>query len=160
MAGGKEAEIEYEINLLHKLVEDEILHKNLLGKFTPLIVGISHRVLLEDNIQKNYYLYKSAILSLCKFMCISQKFCEQNLPFIFKILNSDTIEPCIKLNICAAFGDFINRFPNTLQKQVKVKYSLDKFMETQMANKNKTKQKSFLKSKKTNYEKKNAQNIN
>jgi condensin complex subunit 1 len=117
MAGGKEAEIEYEINMLHKIVEEEILYRNLLGKFTPIIVGIAKRVLIED-VDKNYYLFKSALLSLCKFMCISQKFCEENLPLIFELLTSDTIESSFKLNVCAAFGDFINRFPNTLQKQV------------------------------------------
>lgn len=51
-------------------------------------------------------------------MCISAKFCEDNLPFLFDLLNSELIDPSLKLNICAAFGDFINRFPNILQKQV------------------------------------------
>lgn len=120
IAGGKEAEIEYDINLLHKIVEEEILYKNLLGKFAPLIIDIAHRILVCDrpDMESNLFLYKSAILSLCKFMCISAKFCEDNLPFLFDLLNSELIDPSLKLNICAAFGDFINRFPNILQKQV------------------------------------------
>jgi condensin complex subunit 1 len=120
IAGGKEAEIEYEINMLHKIVEEEILYKNLLGKFSPLIVQIAKRTLTcsSSEIEKNVMLYKSSILSLCKFMCISQKFCEDNLQFLFDLLNSDKIDSSLKLNVCAAFGDFINRFPNILQKQV------------------------------------------
>ena len=51
-------------------------------------------------------------------MCISQKFCEENLPFLFDLLNSEDVEPSLKLNVCAAFGDFFNRFPNILQKEV------------------------------------------
>ncbi len=120
IAGGKEAEIEYDINLLHKIVEDEILYKNLLGKFAPLIIQISQRVLTcdKDEVDRDAFLYKSAILSLCKLMCISPKFCEDNLPFLFDLLNSEVIDPTLKLNVCVAFGDFINRFPNILQKQV------------------------------------------
>ncbi len=120
IAGGKEAEIEYDINLLHKIVEEEILYKNLLGKFAPLIIQISQRVLTcnKEEVEKDAFLYKSAILSLCKLMCISGKFCEDNLPFLFDLLNSEVIDPNLKLNVCVAFGDFINRFPNILQKQV------------------------------------------
>ena len=120
IAGGKEAEIEYDVNLLHKIVEDEILYKNLLGKFAPLIIQIAQRVLTCDSeeLRKDSFLYKSAILSLCKLMCISGKFCEDNLPFLFDLLNSETIDSNLKLNVCVAFGDFINRFPNILQKQV------------------------------------------
>lgn len=119
IAGGKEAEIEYDINLLHKIVEEEILYKNLLGKFSPLIVNIANQALVDtENPEANLFLYKSAILSLCKFMCISQKFCEENLPFLFDLLKNEDLDPSLKLNICAAFGDFVNRFPNILQKQV------------------------------------------
>jgi condensin complex subunit 1 len=116
IAGGKEAEIEYDVNQLHKILEEDILFKNILGKFSPLIVNISKRI-LTDPIDEYPQLYKSAILSLCKYMCISQRFCEENLPFIFELLNSD-IEPEFKLNVCAAFGDFIIRFPNILQTHI------------------------------------------
>lgn len=101
---------------MHGIVEEEILYKNLLGKFAPLIVNIAKRA-LNDNIEDDLFLYKTAILSLCKFMCISSKFCEDHLPFLFDLLNSN-IDATLKLNVCAAFGDFINRFPNILQKEV------------------------------------------
>ena len=125
IAGGKEAEIEYDINLLHKMVEEDFLYKNLLGKFVPMIVGISNLTLTTSHteIENNIFLYKNAILAMCKYMCISQKFCEENLPFLFKFLDSDSIEPNLKLNVCASFADFINRFPNILQKQISKYFS-------------------------------------
>jgi condensin complex subunit 1 len=102
--------------MLHKILEEDVLFKNLLGKFSPLIVKIAKRI-TTDSIDAHPHLYKSALLSLCKFMCISQRFCEEHLPFIFELLKAD-IEPELKLNVCAAFGDFIIRFPNTLQKHI------------------------------------------
>ena len=88
-----------------------------MSKFSPLIINISKNALKGIDIEKNMILYKTAILSLCKFMCISQKYCEENLPILFDILESD-LDSSLKLNVCAAFGDLINRFPNVLQKHV------------------------------------------
>ena len=51
-------------------------------------------------------------------MCINQSFYQENLPFIFDLLKSDSINNDLKLNICLAFGDFINRLPNTLQQVI------------------------------------------
>ena len=120
IAGGKEAEIEFNVQLLHKLIDEEILKKNLISKFTPMIIKIAQESLKCSNkeLTQNLLLYKSAILALCKLMCINQKFCEENLPFMFEILSSDTIDDSLKLNVCAAFGDFINRFPNIMQGTV------------------------------------------
>ena len=120
IAGGKEAEADYNINLLHKLIDEDILKKNLIAKFIPMIINIAKESLICSGIElaKNQILYKSAILSLCKLMCINQTFCQENLPFIFDLLRSDSINSDLKLNICLAFGDFINRFPNTLQQVI------------------------------------------
>ncbi len=120
IVGGKEAEVELNVQLLHKLIDDEILKKNLISKFIPMIKGIAEQSLKCSNkeLSQNLLLYKSAILALCKLMCINQKFCEENLPFMFEILQSDTIDDSLKLNVCTAFGDFINRFPNIMQATV------------------------------------------
>ena len=120
IAGGKEAEADYNISLLHKLIDEDILKKHLIAKFIPMIVNIAKETLICSNheLNKNQILYKSAILSLCKLMCINQSFCQENLPFIFDLLKSDSINSDLKLNICLAFGDFINRFPNTLQQVI------------------------------------------
>ena len=71
----------------------------------------------DKNPDANLYLYKSAILTLCKFMCISPKFCEDHMNFLFELLNKD-INPSLKLNVIAGFGDLVNRFPNVLQKYI------------------------------------------
>jgi len=78
--------------------------------------SLTHGIgLTKDN--QYYFLYKNALLALCKFMCISQKFCKDNLDFLFDLLNSD-IHSSLKLNVIAAFGDLINRFPNILQQKI------------------------------------------
>ncbi len=121
IAGGKEAEIEYDISLLNKITEDEILQQNLLSKFVPLILSIAKKAITHgagNEVDNPFHLlYKTSILSLCKFMCISQKFCKQHLDFLFDLLNSDT-DSSLKLNVVAAFGDLINRFPNTIQEKI------------------------------------------
>ena len=70
---------------------------------------------LIDQSESNLLLYKSAILTLCKFMCISPKFCEEHIMFLFELLGKD-INPSLKLNVVAGFGDLINRYPNFLSK--------------------------------------------
>ena len=72
---------------------------------------------ITDQSETNIYLYKSSILTLCKFMCISPKFCEDHIPFLFELLESD-INPSLKLNVIAGFGDLVNRFPNVLNKYI------------------------------------------
>ncbi len=50
-------------------------------------------------------------------MCISPKFCEDHIPFLFELLEKD-INPSLKLNVIAGFGDLVNRFPNVLNKYI------------------------------------------
>lgn len=119
IAGGKEAEVEYDISVLHKIIEEEILYKNLLSNFAPMIIALVRNSLSIKIRENNIFLYKSAILTLCKFMCISKRFCEENLPLLFEILESEEVNANLKLNVCVAFGDLVNRFPNTLQKEIK-----------------------------------------
>ncbi|MCQ2817641.1 MAG: hypothetical protein MJ252_10285 [archaeon] len=120
MAGGKEADLERDLKLLRVCIEDQILTQNLISRYVPLIVNVSQMVLKVSNeeLKKNILLYKCAILSLCKLMCCNQKFCEEHLPFMFDVLDCDTLEENVKLNVCIAFGDFINRFPNILQNNI------------------------------------------
>ena len=51
-------------------------------------------------------------------MLINQEFCKNNINFIFDILNNETIPSDLKLNICLAFGDLVNRFPNIMITEV------------------------------------------
>ena len=118
--GGQEAQADYNIGLIHNIIDEDILKKNLIAMYVPLIVGIAKKSLTCSNkeMDKNKLLYKVAILSLCKLMCINSKFCSENLDFIFEVIENDNICSDLKLNICIAIGDFINRFPNVFSKYI------------------------------------------
>jgi len=68
-------------------------------------------------------LERSAILALCKFMCVSQKICVDNLDLIFEILKS-RIDFGVKANIIISLGDLFNRFPNALNERTNSIFSL------------------------------------
>lgn len=122
IGGGKEAEIEYDIFLLQKLIEDDLLYNSVIAKFTPLVTNIAESIFtfdFEEN--KNTVIksvYKTALLSLTKMMCISKRFCEKNLSLLFSIVSNDSIPSDIKCNIITSFGDLINRFPNVLSSEM------------------------------------------
>ena len=61
---------------------------------------------------------RSAILALCKYMCVSQKVCNENLDLIFQLVQSN-IEFGVKANIIITLADLFNRFPNLLNERVK-----------------------------------------
>ena len=61
---------------------------------------------------------RSAVLALCKFMCVSQKVCAENLDTIFSLVRSN-IEFGVKANIIITLADLFNRFPNLLNERVK-----------------------------------------
>jgi hypothetical protein len=52
-------------------------------------------------------LYKNVIMSYCKLMLINPHFYKNNISFI-EIPND------LKLNDCLNFGEWVNRFPNTM----------------------------------------------
>mmetsp|Transcript_23868 Transcript_23868/g.16857 ORF Transcript_23868/g.16857 Transcript_23868/m.16857 type:complete len:113 (+) Transcript_23868:66-404(+) len=92
----------------------------MLGQFLPPILCVTKEA------QKRYstpesalrapvtcILERSAILSLCKMICVSQKICEENLDHLFGLLKSH-IDYGIKANIIITLGDLYNRFPNLL----------------------------------------------
>lgn len=122
IGGGKEAEIEYDIFLLQKLIEDDLLYNSVIAKFTPLVTNIAESIFTFDfeenknNVIKS--VYKTALLSLTKMMCISKRFCEKNLSLLFSIVSNDSIPSDIKCNIITSFGDLINRFPNLLNTEM------------------------------------------
>jgi condensin complex subunit 1 len=116
--GGQEAEVEHDIQILQKIVDEDLLYKNILGKFTPFILNIVTNIFTDNITDENKILYKTSIISLCKFMCVSKKFCEENLQILFDILENEKIEANLKLNICVSIGDLVNRFPNLLQKKI------------------------------------------
>lgn len=121
IGGGKEAEIEYDAFVLQNTIEEDLLYNNLIGKFTPLVTNIARSVLTQDMINihdSSKNVYKTAMLSTTKMMCISKKFCTDHLKLIFDIISADKIPTDIKCNVITALGDLINRFPNIMQSEL------------------------------------------
>ena len=120
IVGGQEAEVDLNISLIHKIIDEDLLAKNLIAKYVPIITTIAKSTLKckSEELESNMLLYKSAIMSYCKLMLINQEFCKNNINFIFDILNNETIPSDLKLNICLAFGDLVNRFPNIMITEV------------------------------------------
>ena len=120
IVGGKEAEIDLNISLIHKIIDEDLLVKNLIAKYVPIITTIAKSTLTckSEELETNMLLYKSAIMSYCKLMLINPEFCKNNIQFIFDLLNNDTIPSDLKLNVCLSFGDLVNRFPNIMITEV------------------------------------------
>lgn len=73
-------------------------------------------------------LKKCAILTLCKFMIVSQDFCEKYLRVLFTLLETrvtkhDESNSIIKSNIIVSVGDMTCRFPNTVEPWMHRLYS-------------------------------------
>ncbi len=120
IVGGQEAEVDLNISLIHKIIDEDLLVKNLISKYVPMISSIAKATLKckAEDLEKNMLLYKSAIMSYCKLMLINSDFCKNNINFIFDLLNNDTIPSDLKLNVCLSFGDLVNRFPNIMISEV------------------------------------------
>ena len=120
IVGGQEAEVDLSISLIHKIIDEELLSKNLISKYVPMISSIAKATLKckTEELESNMLLYKSAIMSYCKLMLINPDFCKNNINFIFDLLNNDSIPSDLKLNVCLSFGDLVNRFPNIMISEV------------------------------------------
>ena len=120
VVGGQEAEVDMNISLIHKIIDEELLSKNLISKYVPMISSIAKATLKckTEDLESNMLLYKSAIMSYCKLMLINADFCKNNINFIFDLLNNDSIPSDLKLNVCLSFGDLVNRFPNIMISEV------------------------------------------
>ncbi|CBN77248.1 conserved unknown protein [Ectocarpus siliculosus] len=96
---------------LTELVEKEIVGRNLLGAFGPLLVRL---VADEGGCFGHPLVRESSVLALSKFMCISEAFCERNLSLLFTTLERSN-DTAVRANIIVALGDLAFRFPNALE---------------------------------------------
>lgn len=99
VAGNAEDEIG---DLIASVREDEMMFSpnSLLATFGPMIAHIC----LNPAMFKHSVLRTSAALSLSKLMCISSKFCEENLLLLLRMLETSR-DPNIRSNIVIALGD-------------------------------------------------------
>jgi len=125
ITGGKEAEVEQYTKILEEITENQLIQEGLLGRFLPLISKVAKRALttfqqpeavLEQ--QSLSILNRSAILALCKFMCVSSVICKTHLDLIFDLVSSH-VEFGVKANIIITLADLFNRFPNIMNERVK-----------------------------------------
>lgn len=91
----------------------EILGRGLISKFSPLLFRVVGN---EGGKFKSETLKQSATLALCKFMCISSSFCEENLPLLFTALaDNPGRDTTLRANSVIALGDHAFRFPNEVE---------------------------------------------
>ncbi|KAI9354061.1 non-SMC mitotic condensation complex subunit 1-domain-containing protein [Zopfochytrium polystomum] len=93
--------------------EEELLYdsNSLLGVFGPVI-----QMICRSNISFNFPILQiMATLALCKLMCVSSRFCEENLQLLLTILEKST-DAIIRSNIIIGLGDMTVSF-NTLIDQ-------------------------------------------
>ena len=74
--------------------------------------------LIASNAPTICILERSAILALCKIMCVSSLICMENIDLLFNLLKSN-IDFGVKANIILSIGDLYNRYPNVLNDKTK-----------------------------------------
>ncbi|KAJ3100089.1 Condensin complex subunit [Physocladia obscura] len=100
--------------------EIELLYgqNSLLAALAPIISNIC-----SSNISfKAPILQVMAVLALCKLMCISSKFCEDNLQLLFTILEKST-NPIIRSNIIIGLGDMAVSFNSLIDQNISYLYN-------------------------------------
>ncbi|KAK0550127.1 condensin complex non-SMC subunit Cnd1 [Tilletia horrida] len=87
--------------------EKELLSsmQSLLALFGPMVSHICSNPKMYSNVT----LRKAAVLTLCKFMCVSSAYCEANLGLMFHILGTSS-DPVTRSNVVIALGDIAISF--------------------------------------------------
>ncbi|KDN42856.1 hypothetical protein K437DRAFT_275042 [Tilletiaria anomala UBC 951] len=87
--------------------EKELLYgeRSLLAMFGPMVTHICS----NPKSYSNEHLRKAAVLTLCKFMCVSSTFCESNLGLLLQILSTSQ-DGVIRSNVVIALGDIFISF--------------------------------------------------
>lgn len=78
ITGGKEAEVDQYRSMLDDITESSLIQDGLLGRFTPILQAVAQEALTRYSTQESVLrapylcvLERSAILALCKYMCVS-----------------------------------------------------------------------------------------
>lgn len=93
--------------------ERELLYgeESLLGLYGPIL----HHVCASPHKFKNKTLRAAATLSLAKFLCVSQTFCDTNLTLLLKVLEISR-DANIRSNIVVALGDVAVSFNHLIDE--------------------------------------------
>jgi condensin complex subunit 1 len=107
--------------LAREMGERELLSgAGLVGLFGPLLQKIC---LDTGNKYADSRVRSCAILSLCKLMCVSSPYCEENLQLLFSIMMGAP-EPAVRSNIVVALGDMAFRWTNLTEPWMAHIYAL------------------------------------
>lgn len=99
--------------------EKELLYgeSSILAKFGPVVKSIC----TNSAEYKNETLQRSAVLCLAKLMCVSSKFCEDNLPLLITIMEKSP-DPIIRCNCILGLGDMAVCFNNLVDENTDFLY--------------------------------------
>lgn len=99
--------------------EKEILYSesSILARFAPMVKEICANNKSFDNT----FLQRSATLCLVKLMCISSRFCEENLPLLITIMERSP-DPIIRSNCVLGLGDMAVCFNNLVDENTDFLY--------------------------------------
>jgi condensin complex subunit 1 len=95
-----------------KMAEDAVVWDNLLGSFGKVVVEVCSNRGRKFN---DPFLRFAAVNALCKYMLVSESFCEENLQLLFSILSSNDA-PTLRASIAISLGDLNVRFPNKIDE--------------------------------------------
>ncbi|KAE8221852.1 hypothetical protein CF319_g4858 [Tilletia indica] len=93
--------------------EKELLSntRSLLALFGPMVSHICSNPKMYPNVT----LRKAAVLTLCKFMCVSSAYCEANLGLLFHVLSTSS-DAATRSNVVIALGDIAVSFGNLVDE--------------------------------------------
>lgn len=99
--------------------EKELLFgdNSILAKFGPVVKAVCS----NSAEYKNDTLQRSAVLCLAKLMCVSSKFCEDNLPLLITIMEKSP-DPIIRCNCVLGLGDMAVCFNNLVDENTDFLY--------------------------------------
>lgn len=99
--------------------ERELLYGEgaLLGRFGPLV----KEVCSNNKNYDNEVLQRSAVLCMTKLMCVSSKYCEDNLPLLITIMEKSP-DPIIRCNCVLGLGDMAVCFNNLVDENTDFLY--------------------------------------
>lgn len=98
--------------LVNQICENELICSpaGLLHQFVPIITEI----LNQPAKFRDEHIQQAACTTLIRFMTVSAKFCNENIPFLMNIMQK-TKNANLKCNIIIGLTDFTCRFPNVIE---------------------------------------------
>ncbi|CAK56283.1 unnamed protein product (macronuclear) [Paramecium tetraurelia] len=129
ISGGLEGEFERIHEVVNEIQDLNLVQQNLLSVFSPLVIMIIEDCLVDMENKKSSCLNQQSplvqvcLITMCKFMCLSESYCRQNIEMLFNIMKCPLFDQVVKNNVLISIGDLLHMWPNTVQKFHKQIYS-------------------------------------